>query len=108
MLRGEPLVRCDLARLAKYDNIILMVKTEKVAVTVDREVLGAAERLRQKTGESRSALVNRALRLLVSDDARRAQVAQYVPGYREHPETDDDVAVARELAAATLKALPWK
>ncbi len=78
------------------------------AVTLDREVLGAAERLRQKTGESRSALVNRALRLLVSDDARRAQVAQYVQGYREHPETDDDVAVARELAAATLKALPWK
>ncbi len=108
MLRGEPLVRCDLARLAKYDNIILMVKTEKVAVTIDREVLGAAERLRQKTGESRSALVNRALRLLVSDDARRAQVAQYVQGYREHPETDDDVAVARELAAASLKALPWK
>jgi len=108
MLRGEPLVRCDLAKLGKYDNIILMVKTEKVAVTVDREVLGAAERLRQKTGESRSALVNRALHLLVSDDARRAQVAQYVQGYREHPETDDDVAVARELAAATLKALPWK
>ena len=85
-----------------------MIKTEKVAVTVDKHVLGAAERLRKKTGESRSALVNRALRLLVSDEARREQVARYVQGYREHPETDDDVAVARDLAAATLKALPWK
>ena len=84
-----------------------MGKTEKVAVTIDQRVLRAAEQLRQKTGESRSALVSRALRLLVSDQAHQAEVERYVAAYREHPESDEDAATATRLAAEALKGVPW-
>jgi metal-responsive CopG/Arc/MetJ family transcriptional regulator len=84
-----------------------MARTEKIAVTVDREVLGAAERLRQGTGESRSALVNRALLQLVMDERQRQRVERYVQAYREQPETENDAEVAAQLAAETLSKLPW-
>ncbi|MFC1610373.1 hypothetical protein ACFL6C_05400 [Myxococcota bacterium] len=84
-----------------------MAKTEKVAVTVDSAVLLKAERLRQKTGESRSAVVTRALRLLLADEEKWRQVAEYTAAYRDDPETDEDVETARALAKQTLKGLPW-
>ena len=80
---------------------------EKVAVTIEREVLGAAERIRRRTGESRSALVNRALRQLVSLEAHRERVERYVTAYRKHPETEEEVKAASRLAAETLEGLEW-
>lgn len=85
-----------------------MAEKEKIAVTIDRQALETAERLRRRTGESRSALVNRALRLLVSHEDHRERVERYIAAYREHPETEEDVATAQALAAAALKGLPWK
>ena len=83
-----------------------MARAEKIAITVDARVLEAVERLREQTGESRSALVTRALRDLVSQERHRRRVERYVQAYREKPETDD-VAGAAALAAATLEGLPW-
>jgi metal-responsive CopG/Arc/MetJ family transcriptional regulator len=79
----------------------------KIAVTVDPDVLARAERLRRATGESRSALVTRALAELLQPDAHRRRVARYVLAYRERPESAAEVEAARALAAVSLAALPW-
>ena len=85
-----------------------MPRAAKIAVSLDPDLLHRAERVRRRTGESRSALVSRALRVL-TDEAERAQrVAEYVRGYREHPETAEEIASIRAAAQRSLAAIPWE
>jgi Arc/MetJ family transcription regulator len=79
----------------------------KVAISVDPSLLARAERLRKTTGESRSALVGRALRLLLREDATRSAAHAYVDAYRRMPETDTDLRDARAIATRSLASLPW-
>jgi metal-responsive CopG/Arc/MetJ family transcriptional regulator len=66
----------------------------KVACSLDRRLLARVERLRARTGESRSAVIGRALALLTTDEAQAAAVRRYVEAYREMPESSEDVVAA--------------
>jgi metal-responsive CopG/Arc/MetJ family transcriptional regulator len=55
-----------------------MANAEKVAISLDSELLEQAERLRERTGESRSALVARALRHLMRADMAARKREEYV------------------------------
>jgi hypothetical protein len=79
----------------------------KVAVTVSPDVLAAAERLRQRTGESRSAVFERALYGLVAAERRSERSRRYVDGYRRRPERRKEVSAALVAAMAALAAEPW-
>lgn len=85
-----------------------MANRAKIAFSLEPEVLASVERLRARTGESRSAVISRALELLTESDEKAARVARYVRSYREQPETTRDVQVARRQAKRALAALPWK
>jgi metal-responsive CopG/Arc/MetJ family transcriptional regulator len=80
---------------------------EKIAVSVDRELLRSAERLRGETGESRSALVSRALSLLVAERQAQDRVDEYVEAYRRRPERRVEIDEARRAARRSLEALEW-
>lgn len=84
-----------------------MAKSEKVAITLDGELLDAAERLRRRTHESRSALIARALRRLLAEEDHRRNVERYVEAYREQPESAEDVELARHLAESALSSVAW-
>jgi metal-responsive CopG/Arc/MetJ family transcriptional regulator len=84
-----------------------MSKSAKIAFSLDERLLDRVERIRARTGESRSALIARALTAVTEQDARAADVRRYVEAYRERPETEEDEARARESARRTLKRLPW-
>jgi len=79
----------------------------KIAISMSADLLDDVERVRRTTGETRSAVVARAVRLLVDADKRRAQIAEYVEAYRRHPETPAEVRAVRIVARRTLKNLPW-
>jgi metal-responsive CopG/Arc/MetJ family transcriptional regulator len=81
---------------------------EKIAVSLDSRLLARAERLRRATGESRSALVARALRDLVRSEAQERRVREYVEAYRRMPETTHEVRTARALARRSVTNLPWE
>jgi hypothetical protein len=85
-----------------------MAHRAKIAFSLEPEVLASVERLRARTGESRSAVISRAIKLLTEADEKTARVAAYVRSYREHPETTRDVQAARRQAKRVLAALPWK
>lgn len=85
-----------------------MAKFEKVAITLDEDLLRASEALRRRTRESRSGLISRALRRLLAEEERQKAVQRYIEAYREHPESADDVAEAERFAAAALSAVPWE
>jgi len=84
-----------------------MSRTAKVAVSLDAKLLERVERVRERTGESRSALVSRALRQLTGDEEHARRVREYVHAYRDTPETPAEVAAARASARRSLSALPW-
>ena len=85
-----------------------MAESEKVAITLPGDVYKRVERMRKSTGESRSAVIHRALRCLFRDDERAARVRKYVDAYRRHPETDAEVNQAEASAAELFKQVPWE
>jgi metal-responsive CopG/Arc/MetJ family transcriptional regulator len=81
--------------------------SEKIAITLEASVLARVEALRRKTRESRSALIARAVRMLLEDELRRDRVAEYVAAYRRSPETTAEVGAADAVAVATASDLAW-
>lgn len=81
--------------------------SEKVAISLDQELFERAERLRKASGETRSALVARALRQLLRDEGQTRAVAEYVEAYLRFPETATDERRARALARKSVTALAW-
>lgn len=78
----------------------------KIAVSVDAKVLRSAERIRKKTGETRSALVNRALLELTRHNDETQKIAEYVEAYRRFPESSEDIEGARSVARRAWAELP--
>ncbi len=79
----------------------------KVAISLDAALLASVSRVQRATGESRSGVLARAVRLLLRDEERRAKVAEYVASYRRVPESTKDVASARALAKRSLRHVAW-
>jgi metal-responsive CopG/Arc/MetJ family transcriptional regulator len=84
-----------------------MAGAAKIAVSLDAELLRRVETFRHRTGESRSALVSRALRLLTAEGRRAELIDEYQRTYRTHPELAGEVALARRLAKRSAAALDW-
>lgn len=80
----------------------------KIAISLPAEVLAEVERERQVTGESRSEFFRLAVERRLRDERRRVDVEQYVRAYQEHPESDEEVAIAGALGTAVLAAEPWE
>ena len=82
-------------------------RRDKVAVSISREVLSAIEDLRQRSGDSRSAVFERALAAYLVSGNEAALKKRYASAYQRHPETvtEQRAAVARSLAA--LAASDW-
>jgi metal-responsive CopG/Arc/MetJ family transcriptional regulator len=80
----------------------------KVAFSIDADLLTRVESVRKRTGESRSAFVSRALRMLTAESARALAVARYVEAYRERPESSGVVGAARRSARRALSRLAWE
>jgi hypothetical protein len=85
-----------------------MSNVAKVACSIDAALLARVESVRKRTGESRSAFISRALRMLTAESARALAVARYVEAYRERPESSDDVRAARRSARHTLSRVAWE
>jgi metal-responsive CopG/Arc/MetJ family transcriptional regulator len=84
-----------------------MSNVAKVACSIDAELLARVESIRKRTGESRSAFISRALRILTTESARAQAVSRYVEAYKAQPETAEDVQAARRIARRTLANLDW-
>ncbi|MGH7646067.1 MAG: hypothetical protein ACREMR_10840 [Gemmatimonadales bacterium] len=84
-----------------------MTKRRKVAISVSPEALAGAERVRKQTGESRSAVFERALYGLLAAEGLVQRTRRYVDGYRRQPEGRAEVAAALGTALPTLATEPW-
>jgi len=84
-----------------------MPKTAKIAISLPVEVLSAVERVREKSGESRSELFRRAVEILLRHQRERDLSERYVRAYEQMPETRGEVETARRAASEILAEEPW-
>ena len=69
-------------------------KATKVAISIPRDLCRAVEGVRRKSGRSRSALVQDALRHWLGRQAESLLVRDYEAGYRRRPEGRREVGAA--------------
>jgi len=72
-----------------------------------RELLHELEGLGRTTKETRSALIQRAVRRILDERTRRSRIKRYVDGYAKRPERPDEVAAAEAAATLLLAGEPW-
>ena len=86
-------------------------RVAKVAVSLPAGLLAEVERFRRRSGESRSALVRRALERLIDTTAEADAVREYVESYRASPETPEERSLSKPSAeelGALAREHPWK
>lgn len=85
-----------------------MAKTAtKVAVSIPDELYRAVERARRKSGRSRSAVMQDALRQWLEHQDEALLVREYEAGYRRKPEGKREVRSARAAAVRLLATTDW-
>jgi metal-responsive CopG/Arc/MetJ family transcriptional regulator len=76
----------------------------KIAISLPDELYRALEGVRRRTGKSRSAVVQEAVRDWLRRQARGDLVREYEEGYRRSPESADEIEAALATAAGLLTA----
>ena len=79
----------------------------KVTISLPDDLLRSIDEQSAEAGLSRSEVIRQALEEMQRAASERAAEAQYIAGYREHPETSAEVAVATSLSAAAVADEPW-
>jgi len=80
----------------------------KIAISLPPDLLADIERLRRETGETRSALIRRAVEHLLCRIELDGMVREYVQGYLDHPESKSEVDAATASASDALEETPWE
>lgn len=80
----------------------------KVAISLPAELLAEVERARAERGESRSEFMRQAVEAFLRRERERADVERYIRGYLEQPETEDELALSRQLSAEASLRDPWE
>ncbi len=79
----------------------------KVAMTLPDDLYRVVELVRKKTRQSRSAVLQDALRYWLSQQEQSVLIREYEAGYRKNPETRREVKAAEAAAVRMLAALEW-
>lgn len=85
-----------------------MGKTAKVAISLPESILRAVEEARKARGESRSKFFRRAAEKLLKEEREALAVRQYLRGYREMPESAEEVEAIHRAGTAILAGEPWE
>lgn len=79
----------------------------KVAVSLPTDLYRSLEKARKQRGQSRSALVQEALRFWIERQRRWGLVREYRAGYYRLPESAGEIEDAEKAAVATLAEEDW-
>ena len=80
-----------------------MASAVKIAVSVPADLHQAVESARRRSAQSRSAVVQEALRQWLRRQAQANLVREYEAGYRKRPEGKREIDAAMAMAAGVLR-----
>ena len=84
-----------------------MGRSAKVAISLPEDVLEAVEAERKARGENRSQFFRRAIERFLKQERDSSAVEDYVRGYREVPESPEEVEAVHRAGIAVLAEEPW-
>jgi metal-responsive CopG/Arc/MetJ family transcriptional regulator len=76
----------------------------KIAISLPDELYRALEGVRRKSGKTRSAVVQEAVRDWLHRQLRGDLVREYEAGYRRRPESSEEIEAALATAVGLLSA----
>jgi Arc/MetJ-type ribon-helix-helix transcriptional regulator len=82
-------------------------KVVKIAISLPPELLEAADQKRQDRGETRSEFFRHAVEALLRQEQEQEAVQRYLQGYRDQPETDEEVEAIHRASGAVFEQAPW-
>jgi metal-responsive CopG/Arc/MetJ family transcriptional regulator len=85
-----------------------MQNARKIAISLPADLVSQVEKIRKKTGESRSALIRRSIEFTLNQKTKDSLTARYIEGYQNHPETSEETNIARVTSAKSLSEEPWE
>lgn len=85
-----------------------MPRTDKITISLPKDLLQEIERQCAARGESRSQFLRMTVEAYLHRERERELVKQYVQGYQEMPETEDEVALAQAMAQMAFGDNPWE
>ena len=86
----------------------MRAKSVKVAVSLPAEVWKRLEAVRRARKESRSSLFLEAILAWLEARERAERIRDYERGYRDAPETAEEVKASERAAVALLAAEEWE
>ena len=80
----------------------------KIAISLPDEVLQAIEMARKVMGQSRSEFFRRAAQAFLRHERQREAIEQYIQGYLQHPETQEELGWVDTSSQEVLEEYPWR
>src|SRR5262245_2872667 len=80
----------------------------KIGISLPQSTLEIIEAACRERNQSRSEFFRQAAEALLRREREREAVQSYLRGYREHPESEEEVGTAHEAASAALAHEPWE
>ncbi len=84
-----------------------MNRSTKVAISLPGDILAVIEKERKATGESRSEFFRRAIETLLGQQRESEAVQAYIKGYRNQPETAEEIEALHKAGVEALSGEPW-
>ncbi len=83
-------------------------KVTRLTISLPARLLEAAEERLVAPDESRSAFIRRLIEEALREAEEQSDVERYVRGYRERPQTEEEVGWSDQAAVEHLAEQPWK
>ena len=84
-----------------------MPQNVRVTITLPSPLLAVVDEECRRAGETRRDFLRAALEFYLLQLRERDDVARYVRGYIEQPESEEEVAAMEALAMCALSSEPW-
>ena len=84
-----------------------MRRAVKITISLPKELLAAVEDCQKERSETRSEVITHLLEAALQREREKADVERYIRGYREQPDTEDEVALTDRLAVEAASRDPW-
>ena len=84
------------------------MKVAKVAVSLPGDLIAEVDRERRATQKTRSAYFREVLERHLRESSRTALTDAYVRGYRDRPETADEIAEAEATSVEAFAEVTWE
>jgi metal-responsive CopG/Arc/MetJ family transcriptional regulator len=85
-----------------------MVRTVRMATSLPAGLLEMPEHERRVRVESRGEFLCHALEAYLREKRQREKIARYIQGYREQPESEEEVTAAELQSVWAFSWEPWE